>query len=58
MMFNIPKFRNTSMSWNKFGIFHDVWNIPEYDKIVCPWFNVEYSKNFKEKKHVPVARKV
>ena len=46
------------MSQNKFGIFHDKWNIPNFEKIVCPRFKMEYSKNFKQKKYVPGARKI
>ena len=37
---------------------HDKWNIPEYDKIACPRFKIEYSKNLKQKKYVPAARKI
>ena len=37
---------------------HDKWNIPEYDKIACPRFKIEYSKNLKQKKYVPGARKI
>ena len=34
-------------------------NIPEYDnKIECSKFKMEYSKNLKQKKYVPGARKV